>query len=81
MNCLCGHFEWCEHCTPKPKTPEQIRAEAKLAASGWGMPLDLTQTAEEREKDEKVFAAARRFRRALNTAMDDELRKFFGSKS
>lgn len=18
MNCLCGHFEFCEHCTPKP---------------------------------------------------------------
>lgn len=32
MDCLCGHFEWCERCTPKPDDPEVFR---KMTAADW----------------------------------------------
>ena len=37
MNCLCGHFESCEHCTPKREPPGFDYSKVN-----WGISIPIT---------------------------------------
>ncbi len=62
--CLCGHFEWCELCTPKPDPPGTKRDfSARVPVA------DLP--------DEKELALAARVRRAMQASMEADFLKVF----
>jgi hypothetical protein len=39
MSCLCGHFESCENCRPKPDDPAKLKA---MKAQDWGRSFAVT---------------------------------------
>lgn len=39
MNCLCGHFEWCEHCRTKPDDPEVLK---RMTVKDWQRSVRVT---------------------------------------